>query len=88
MSAEYRTIYEPEDPPPPPVPHVCKPVDYRGSNKPKYKDRSIIECIECGKFWWASVFVSGTNTFMDPKQYNIFWTPLRWYHFKLRRHVR
>jgi hypothetical protein len=87
MIGEYRTIYEPEELPPPAPPHTCRPVDYRGSNKPKYKDRTIIECIECGQFWWASVFTTGKGEYLDPKRYSIYWAKVRWYHFKLKKYT-
>lgn len=88
MSRDFRTIYEPEDVPPPPPPHNCAVINYVGENKPKYKDRSIIECIECGQFWWATVFATGKGEWMDPKQYHLHWAKVRWYHFRLRKFCR
>lgn len=83
--SRYRTVHIPEDPVPP---HLCRPTNYVGGNKPKYKDRSIIECNDCGIFWWATVYATGRDTYLDPRQYHIHWAKVRWYHFRLRKYVR
>lgn len=80
----YRTIHVPEDPIPP---HYCRPRNYVGANKPKYKDRSIIECTDCGIFWWCSVFATGGSNLL-PLEYHLQWAKVRWYHFRLRKFTR
>lgn len=83
----YRTVHVPEDPIPP---HHCRPTNYVGANKPKYKDRSIIECTDCGIFWWCSVFTTGggRGTYLNPLNHHIHWTKVHWYHFRLRKFTR
>lgn len=85
MSAQYRTVHVPDDPVPP---HHCRPPNYAGGTKPEYKDRTIIECNDCGIFWWATVFSFGKGNYLDPTNYHLHWAKVRWYHFRLRKYVR
>lgn len=80
----YRTVHVPEDPIPP---HYCQPKNYVGGIKSEYKDRSIIECNDCGIFWWCSVFTTGGRDFL-PLEHHIHWAKVRWYHFRLRKFTR
>ena len=81
----YRTVHVPEDPIPP---HYCRPQNYVGGNVPKHKDRTIIECNDCGIFWWAMVFTTGKGDYLNPKEYHLHWSRVRWYHFRLRKFIR
>lgn len=86
MSERYRTVHIPDDPIPP---HQCRPKNYAGGTMPSYKDRTIIECNDCGIFWWVSVFTTGgKDKYLDPKEYHVHWSKVRWYHFRLRKYVR
>lgn len=82
----YRTVHVPEDPTPP---HYCRPANYVGGVKPKYKNLSIIECNDCGIFWWCTVYTTGgKNVYLDPLEHHIHWAKVRWYHFSLRKFTR
>lgn len=85
MSEKYRTVHVPEDPIPP---HNCRPKKYSGPIKPEFKDGTIRECLDCGIFWYASVFRFGAGTVHNPYDYNINWSKVRWYNFRMRRYVR
>jgi hypothetical protein len=81
----YRVAHVPEDPTPP---HYCRPKNYVGFNKPSHKDRTILECNDCGIFWWATVFTLGKGTYPEPYEHHIHWSQVRWYHFRLRKFTR
>lgn len=85
MNEKYRTVHIPEDPVPP---HRCRPKNYAGNMQPEHKDGTIIECNDCGIFWWASVFSLGKGDYLNPKTYYVNWAKVRWYHFDLRKYTR
>lgn len=43
--------------------------------------KTVIECEECGKRWWAQVYTE------DNRRYNK-WVELKWHHFKIHKSMR
>lgn len=87
----HRTVHIPEDDEPDTADdvHVCKPKDAldRDPKAIAVKHRTIVECKDCGQYWWSNVY-SRYNSYSGRRLYHLEWQRLRWYHYRLQKFVR